>query len=34
MQKNSAVQQGWAFAAEILGADVAANMGASYVDAI
>lgn len=34
MQKNSAVQQGWAFATEILGADVAANMGASYVDAI
>lgn len=34
MQKNSAVRQGWAFATEILGADVAANMGASYVDAI
>lgn len=34
MQKNSGVQQGWAFATEILGADVAANMGASYVDAV
>lgn len=34
MQKNSAVQQGWAFAAGILGADIAANMGASYVDAV
>ncbi len=34
MQTKTAVQQGWEFAAKIMGADIGANMGASYVDAV
>lgn len=34
MQTNKEVQQGWEFAAEIMGADVAARMGADYVSAV
>lgn len=34
MQKKSPVLQGWEFATAILGADLAANIGESYVDAV
>ena len=34
MQTKSEVQQGWEFAAAIMGADVAAHMGAEYVSAV
>ena len=34
MQTRSEVQQGWEFAAGILGADIGAHMGAEYVDAV
>ena len=34
MQTKSEVQQGWEFAAAIMGADVAAHMGTEYVSAV
>lgn len=34
MQTKSEVQQGWDFAAGIMGADIAAHMGAEYVSAV
>ena len=34
MRSKSAMQQGWEFSSGIMGADIAANMGASYVDRV
>lgn len=34
MQAKSEVQQGWEFAIGIMGADIAAHMGTSYIDAV
>lgn len=34
MQTKSEVQQGWEFAANIMGADIAAHNGSTYVDAV
>ena len=34
MKPKTEVQQGWEFAAEIMGADIAANMGQEYVSAV
>ena len=34
MQNKNEVQQGWDFATAIMGADVAAHMGAEYVTAV
>ncbi|MGI6237786.1 MAG: hypothetical protein ACOYI7_09655 [Candidatus Excrementavichristensenella sp.] len=34
MQNKNEVQQGWEFAARILGADIVAHMGAAYVSAV
>lgn len=34
MQKNSPMQNGWTFAASIIGANVGADMGESYVEAV
>lgn len=34
MQSKAEIQQGWEFAAGILGADIAAHMGQEYVSAV
>ena len=34
MQAKTTVQQGWEFASDVMGADIAGHMGHSYVEAV